>query len=110
MPPRAEAARHAFPLVTIVREGRLELPRPLGHRILSPARLPVPPLSRMRSVNEGRREVAHRTNGAGGGGDGARAARRANREGLPSLCPERARIGADDPARGARAAVAPRAP
>src|SRR5438876_6258015 len=29
-----------------VREGRLELPRPLGHRILSPARLPVPPLSR----------------------------------------------------------------
>jgi hypothetical protein len=29
-----------------VREGRLELPRPFGHWILSPARLPIPPLSR----------------------------------------------------------------
>src|SRR5439155_14163906 len=29
-----------------VREGGLEPPRPAGHRILSPARLPIPALSR----------------------------------------------------------------
>src|SRR5262245_43784260 len=29
-----------------VRKGGVEPPRPFGHRILSPARLPVPPLSR----------------------------------------------------------------
>ena len=32
----------------MVRKGGLEPPRPLGHRILSPARLPIPPLSRGR--------------------------------------------------------------
>ena len=31
--------------ITGVREGGFEPPRPFGHRILSPARLPVPPLS-----------------------------------------------------------------
>src|SRR5687768_18408141 len=30
-----------------MRKGGVEPPRPFGHRILSPARLPVPPLSRM---------------------------------------------------------------
>src|SRR5689334_6286476 len=33
----------------IVRKGGVEPPRPFGHRILSPARLPVPPLSRCAS-------------------------------------------------------------
>ena len=40
-----------------VREGRLELPRPLGHRILSPARLPVPPLSLWREGRRARRSL-----------------------------------------------------
>src|SRR5512143_2544151 len=30
---------------TLVRKGGLEPPRPFGHWILSPARLPIPPLS-----------------------------------------------------------------
>jgi hypothetical protein len=34
------------PAWRLVRKGGLEPPRPFGHRILSPARLPVPPLSR----------------------------------------------------------------
>ena len=33
-----------FSLGTLVRKGGLEPPRPLGHRILNPARIPVPPL------------------------------------------------------------------
>src|SRR5205823_9308005 len=32
---------------SLVRKGGLEPPRPLGHWILSPARLPIPPLSRL---------------------------------------------------------------
>jgi hypothetical protein len=64
-----------------VREGRVELPRPFGHRILSPARLPfrhsrvVEPLT---SVNGGGRpwkQVTHRMcvrrTGPGGGGQSA---------------------------------------
>jgi hypothetical protein len=35
-----------------VREGGLEPPRPLGHRILSPARLPVPALSRCKRAGQ----------------------------------------------------------
>ena len=31
---------------SIVRKGGVEPPKPFGYRILSPARLPVPPLSR----------------------------------------------------------------
>src|SRR5205085_9069497 len=30
----------------VVREGRVELPRPHGRRLLRPVRLPIPPLSR----------------------------------------------------------------
>src|SRR3989304_9218674 len=32
--------------IRVVRKGRFELPRPFGHRLLRPARLPVPPLPR----------------------------------------------------------------
>src|ERR1043165_5441823 len=35
-----------FCILGLVRKGGLEPPRPLGHWILSPARLPIPPLSR----------------------------------------------------------------
>jgi hypothetical protein len=35
----------------LVRKGGVEPPRPFGHRILSPARLPVPPLSRRKHAN-----------------------------------------------------------
>ena len=34
----------------MVRKGGLEPPRPFGHRILNPARLPIPPLSRGRAA------------------------------------------------------------
>src|SRR5947207_9267559 len=37
----------AFSILRLVRKGGLEPPRPLGHWILSPARLPIPPLSRL---------------------------------------------------------------
>src|SRR4051812_8251170 len=37
--------------VLLVRKGGVEPPRPFGHRILSPARLPVPPLSREGPAN-----------------------------------------------------------
>ena len=40
----------------LVRKGRLELPRPLGHQILSLARLPVPPLSLASEASRGRGE------------------------------------------------------
>ena len=59
-----------------VREGRLELPRPLGHRILSPARLPVPPLSR---------GVFLQVSGTLRRGDGAATHPRATRV-LPNSC------------------------
>src|SRR5436190_1166351 len=35
----------SLPSRRLVRKGGVEPPRPYGHRILSPARLPVPPLS-----------------------------------------------------------------
>ena len=38
---QAERARHVM-----VRKGGVEPPKPFGYRILSPARLPIPPLSR----------------------------------------------------------------
>jgi hypothetical protein len=49
-----------------VREGRVELPRPFGHRILSPARLPfrhsrVESLTSVDGGGEGRKRVTHRT-------------------------------------------------
>ena len=40
----------AAPSLTIVRAGRLELPRPCGHQDLNLARLPVPPRSRRTSL------------------------------------------------------------
>lgn len=42
----------------VVRSGRLELPRPFGHRHLGPARLPVPP--RARGAKRGTRTLTSR--------------------------------------------------
>ena len=48
------SAPHPGSVAPVVRKGGFEPPRPLGHRILNPARLPVPPLSRgLRFVREG---------------------------------------------------------
>src|SRR3546814_19692831 len=42
--PRGRALRPSEPVhPTMVPRRRLELPRPLGHRYLKPARLPIPP-------------------------------------------------------------------
>ena len=59
-----------FPLLAhramyLVREGGVEPPGPFGHRILSPARLPIPPLARRRSHknlyhSQGESASAHR--------------------------------------------------
>src|SRR4051812_23195372 len=43
-----ESHQHTRQLAAVmVRKGGVEPPKPFGYRILSPARLPVPPLSRM---------------------------------------------------------------
>ncbi len=36
----------------MVAPGRIELPRPCGHWILSPARLPIPPQGQLRMRNQ----------------------------------------------------------
>ena len=46
MPAPPKLARRFCAASEGVRKGGVEPPRPFGHRILSPARLPVPPLSR----------------------------------------------------------------
>ena len=38
--------------ITLVREGGLEPPRPYGHRNLYPARLPIPPLARVKKTRQ----------------------------------------------------------
>src|SRR5690349_2719519 len=45
----------------MVRKGGLEPPRPLGHWILSPARLPIPPLSHADIVKQVAEDMRNRT-------------------------------------------------
>ncbi len=48
-----------------VREGGLEPPRPFGHRILSPARLPVPALSRCKRAAQSNSSASGSWHGLG---------------------------------------------